>query len=841
MKKFTLLLCAALIAFSASAAPVSKKEVLAKKVAKKEIRSQKVAKKASAKALPFKSIDKKTNTVAPAAAPAFGFTEHKAAIKGVKVLKAHVAKAPQAKKETINLTFADGAEFDWTDYVALGGWWQFQAEDDDYYLSLSNIETEQVAGTYTIDDMDLEYSFLYSSAIDDYIDIVSCNIILAVDETDGFKLTITGSFVGSDGNTYNLNIVYQEEPIEPGDYDFTAISESHRFYTSDNDVYYNFKDSAKNSIYFDIVVADSLEDVELGKTYTLDDMIADYSNVTYNDVEGAFVSASFIKTNVDGTDIYVATAEDEFGRIFHLSYTFKAPEALNFDTITGEVSVTEEEGWFWTDYTFIAQDEKNAVSLTLSSFDENYFGTWVVGDDITGSVFNKATETPSDIYSGEVTIEPTNEGFSITGAVLCFNNTEYTLNLTYVKPSKTRDAELTLAGLEATVFDGGWQLRGFNEDETTYVTVAAYTDVVTGKYTHNDLLPSYTFVYTDIVWDEEGYMESANKFKMLSADLDVVFNESDSTLTITGLFLGQNGEDIPEFTFNLSGKIPSAEVSDLTFEISVGEETGISVLPSNDDPWDYYFASADIFEEYGADGIAEVIYSNYGNEYAVTGPKTFAWDDEELLYYCGDGGIFYIVVWGSGANNVTTAAASQEFEFEASAGGNRYDAQDEAFKYIFPEYDVYDQYLAQSGVLVVEAIDDDNRIISLELYVPANTTELTAGVYPINDSYAPQTVGAGYIDGNIYGSFAGNLTEDNMIQVPLWLLVEGKVNVLENGVIQVIATNTWGAQIECQLGSWPEAIDNTDAKVTATKRILNGTLVIEKNGVRYNAQGAVVK
>ena len=36
-------------------------------------------------------------------------------------------------------------------------------------------------------------------------------------------------------------------------------------------------------------------------------------------------------------------------------------------------------------------------------------------------------------------------------------------------------------------------------------------------------------------------------------------------------------------------------------------------------------------------------------------------------------------------------------------------------------------------------------------------------------------------------------------------------------------------------------INNTDAEVKAVKRMVNGVLVIEKNGVMYNAQGAVVR
>lgn len=39
----------------------------------------------------------------------------------------------------------------------------------------------------------------------------------------------------------------------------------------------------------------------------------------------------------------------------------------------------------------------------------------------------------------------------------------------------------------------------------------------------------------------------------------------------------------------------------------------------------------------------------------------------------------------------------------------------------------------------------------------------------------------------------------------------------------------------------PTAIDNTDAAVKATKRVIDGVLFIEKNGVLYDAQGAIVK
>ena len=839
MRKFLSLFCALAIVFSASAAPVSKKDVLAKKAAKKEICSQKVAKKAPAKAVEFKSFDQKAKAGAVALAPRFA--ERKAAVKGVKVLKTDVAKVQKAKKETIVLDTWDAVEWeDWCDDPE-EGWWQIQAQNDDYYVSLSNVYSDKAAGSYAWADLDSDYCLVVPLDTEEEIYFTGGSCTISVDAEGA--VTVAGSFSGEDGNTYNISIEYKEEPIEPGDYDFVATTETHYFYSSGNDVYFTFRDANSNVIKFDIVVADSLEDVELGKTYTLEDMLTNYSYVDYNDVEASFVAASFTKTNVDRTEYYTATATDTYGRIFHLTYSFKASEALNKDTITGAVSVTEEEFWYWIEYTFTAQDEKNAISLSIMP-DEDYFGTWEAGDDITGSVLNKATETTSDIYSGEVTIAKTTDGFSITGAVLCLNNTEYTLNLTYTNPTKTRTTELTLGGLEVNVFDGGWQLSGFNEDETTYVTVAAYTEEVSGKYDENDLESSYTYIYTDIVWDEDGYLESGNKFKMLDADLTVTFNEADSTLTITGTFLGQNGEDVPEFTLNLSGKIPAPEVSDLTFEISVNEATGISVLPSNNDPWDYYFASEALFESYGADGIAEAIYGNYGNQYAVTGAQTWAWDDEELLYYCGDGGTFYIVVWGSGERNITTEAASQVFEIEGSSDGcTQYDGTED-FNVNFASYTIDDRYLASYGLLFIEGQNEDGTYISLELWLPENATDLVAGEYAVSvEEQVPQTVTAGELDlteGNIYGSFAGNLTSQG-ISIPLWLLIDGKVVVNDDLSIDVDAVNCPGAAIKCHLGVSSEAIDHVDAKAAATKCFVNGALVIEKNGVKYNAQGAVVK
>ncbi len=841
MKKFFSILCAFAIVFSANAAQLSKKDILAGNAAKKEIRSQHVS---NAKVSTFKSFTTTTATVAKVAPQTKHGIEGKA-VAGVekKVVKNLPTNALKAKKEAINLSFTSAdADVSWDDHCADAGWWQIEAETDEYYVTLSNASAEEAAGEYAWEDLDPDYCGIWYEGASDIIAFTDGSCTVAVDETDGLKVTVEGSFVCEDGNTYNLHIEFAKAAIVAEDIEFVAVSESHSFYSSDNDVFFTFKDADKNVIRFDIVVAEGLEDVEEGKEYTLADMLESYSNVTYNEEKASFVEASFVKVPLNGGEKYEATATDTYGRKFHLTYTFIEPVAEKFETITANVTYTAEPYLFWTRYTFEAADEANAIVLELLP-DESIYGTWEAGNDITGSV-TPLNGIESEIYSGEVTIEQNAEGFKITGKVLCLNNTEYTLDLTYVIPDATRQVDFTLANLEANIFDGGWQLNGFNADSTEYITIAALSDEVSGNYTEANLYADYCYIYTGLEFDEEGNVAAGTQFTLLKADLNVTFNEADSTLTITGKFRAQNADDatdIPEFTLALSGRIPTPEVSDMTFEFA-DEEEGIRVTPSNDeDAWDWYVASEEVFEYYGADYIAEVMYGKYGNTYAVTGEQLLSFE-EDLANYLTVSGTYYLVVWGAGEREITTEAFVHEFEFEGGLpeGCTQYDAEEgNDFIVNFAEFKIDDQYVAEHSIYIIGATDAQGNYVSLQIFAPEG---LALGEYSVLDNSEEPFVVSGELDlsdGNIYGSFAGKLNASGQITVPLWLLVDGTVTITEHSVI-VDATNCAGAKIQCKMGA-AQGIDNVDADKVATKSIKNGQLIIRKNGVDYNAQGAIVK
>ena len=832
MKKFTSILCALAIVMSASAAPLGKVG-LTKKDVEKELSVRKTEKKAS-----LKSPAKQAKT-------ATAFRKADAALSN-KVLS--TATLRKAKKETITVDFGDAML---EPYFYNDGSCELAATNEAYDLTLVYFTTTQgdPTGEYTTKDFDMEWTSFYElHSGEDYVTLTIDSVALSVTKVDE-RVDVKATLICDNGNTYQVTMYYEKAPIVPGNYDFVAVSETHKFYESDNDVYYTFKDADGNTLKFDIILKDGLQDVELDLVYTLDDMLANYSKVNYNETSSAYKEVSFKKTSKDGVDTYEATATDEYDRVFNLNYTFKAPEAKNFDTIQAPVSVTETQYLFWTQYSFVAQTEELGIVLSIMP-DDTYFGTWEVGasKDMTGKVYDLVNSTSSDVYSGEVVIAQGNEGFTIKGKVLCMNETEYTLILTYVIPEETRTASITLTGMELGVYPdkGAWQLVGFSEDMTTYVSIAAYyNEQVSGFYTAEDLYAQYCTIYTDLEWDEEGNVVSGNQFKLLKADLNVYYNEEDSTMSIIGNYRAQNGDDVPQFSLNLSGKIP-APATTLT-----GEGFTLEINPNN---WELtgtttegfflsiYGKSSEVAGSYDATNLDDyytyITDSNASDYWDMTGADLEVSFADNIIHVVGK----LTVTSEKNSSDVRTYDVDVTGTYTIPTE-RHYQYDEEAdFSELFDSYDVDDSNFAKYGSLIVEATNENNGSVALQIFPQEGQSELTEGEYLINSSAEPGSIYASSgvnANGYLTYSLAGYEGDNGFTQV--WFLVAGKATIDENGVIFIEAQNSNGYKVEARLGEYIDAVDTINAKANAAKRIQNGMIVIEKNGNVYNVLGTELK
>lgn len=128
---------------------------------------------------------------------------------------------PAVVENGVNLTIdSESGLVEWYDMCATYGWWQIAAQNEDYFITLSNSSSVSSApGIYTVPKLDPEYSYISDFAKDSAkVELKSGKIILTVDD-DG-NVAIVGSIVGVDGLTYKIDLKYFAPEVIPSDLTF---------------------------------------------------------------------------------------------------------------------------------------------------------------------------------------------------------------------------------------------------------------------------------------------------------------------------------------------------------------------------------------------------------------------------------------------------------------------------------------------------------------------------------------------------------------------------------------------------------------------------------------------
>lgn len=199
--------------------------------------------------------------------------------------------------------------------------------------------------------------------------------------------------------------------------------------------------------------------------------------------------------------------------------------------------------------------------------------------------YTRTEEEAVEVYQGTVAISKTEKGAVLTGTVLCYDNTEYTLELSYAVPEKTREADVTIDNLKLHIDQGAWRISGYSADETQFVSLVFNGFGVEGTYSIVEMSPMFSYLVTDITW-EGGEVDSYQYFELKDADLTVTFNETDSVATVTGTMLMQkdnNPHDVPQYTVMLKSKAATEAVENVQTEATATKriENGMIVIEKN--------------------------------------------------------------------------------------------------------------------------------------------------------------------------------------------------------------------------------------------------------------------
>ena len=199
--------------------------------------------------------------------------------------------------------------------------------------------------------------------------------------------------------------------------------------------------------------------------------------------------------------------------------------------------------------------------------------------------YSQSKEDGIEIYQGTITISKTDNSAVLTGTILCYDNTEYTLDLSYVVPEKTREEDLNIDGLTLHLDQGAWRISGYNADKTQFVSLVLNDFGIEGTYDFVKTSPLYSYLVTDITW-QSGEVESYLYYELRDANLTVSLNPTDSVVTITGTMLMQRDtdpRDVPLYNVQLRSQAATEAVENLRTNTSATKrlENGQIVIEKN--------------------------------------------------------------------------------------------------------------------------------------------------------------------------------------------------------------------------------------------------------------------
>ncbi|MBQ9426703.1 MAG: hypothetical protein IJU36_03645 [Paludibacteraceae bacterium] len=754
-----------------------------------------------------------------------------------------IKRAPAAKMETYDVTIVDCVGTYWgTDIQYImndaDGMYRFAF---DIFIPTGQ-EDVTLGQTYTLADMDTEYTWGGSPATQtQFADFTAATFVKTVDPVTGL-VNVTASATDADGNVYN--IVYQEQPLpEAQDTVTLSFDTAHTALTDFTRAQgmFQFVGEDANAAVYLAINSDSL----VGH-YTMDDINTRYTGILlYNNGDTTVIDPLDCQASVTfatAENMYIVTAailgSDTTLYMAYMAY-YQKPFEPTGDTI--DVNITEPMSYKYYksegDWYMSGANAEYKVYLDLVNNDSTSpAGNYTLDQALYNYTYVTvlATGTKLEPVSLEATVTDVDGRFDVAADMLCLDGNVYHVTMFYAIPEALAFDTIVADNLELTPlsFFGmifGYTASASNED---YLFSLSLDEQADGVY--DAAGGSITNLDTNV----------ASKIYSGSVTLGTAV---DGTRTLIGDVLCMNSV---QYTLDLSFVMPEPDR-----EVNL-TETGELTEYASDGVWQVYIENANHII-----GIT----MNYEDEIAGTYKtadmydKTYNWVTEingtDSTEYDALGMEINVAV----SNETETATITgwmiaREYEgtevvkynynltcsVVAAKTGLQYDEENADFSENFASYTVNDQYLASNGVLIVDADNDNDATIDLLFFVGEDG--LVDGTYPVNSSEQPGTVWActgvdsdGYID----LGFAGYRNAQGQIS-QVWFIVEGNVTV-QGGRITVHALNSYGRSIDAVLNDGTGIEDvKADDNNNAEKFMRNGNLIIRRNGVEYNAQGATL-
>ena len=733
-----------------------------------------------------------------------------------------VRKAPA--KAAAEIVAKDTVEF-----VAAAWNYQYYEDTQDWWMAVIDetgtyrldfdyvVPVENFAGTYTIEDLDLNYSYL--TTIDEegykhYVDYVSAEFTVT-DNAEGKSLV--ANVLCEDSVRYlvtavelplpeakdTVELAYTNATLEDG----TRSSETFQFWADENGVYTSL-----------LIASEQVEG-----EYTEKNMYGDSTNYILF-VDGTdstfvdFLALNLTITKEDRTynaDAY-ALGVDTIMYHITMSYTKPAP-ADTIDIVATNMAIDEFEFWGMVFCTITASNEEYTVTLdmanglplgelTSADFNVEWSSVYRIAD-ATEIVFD-------DILSATVT--EVDGQRAIKAQALGVDTILYNLDLSYVLPEAkdTVAIEFTTPASAEYYDEGDYYIYNENEEYIVTLDIYAEANALEGEYEGEDFYLYYTRVGLIVDGDTTAVSAAAAKATVtkvseelahIDAELlcenEVLYLVStDVTMSKVGLQYDMTeGEVNREYNLNDNLDITTDYVADygeLYVDIVAGDWSDLVslmffvndtveglVVPEGTYPITDTHAEGTVMASTGYDDEYGAMPSNYCT--VVESDGTLYLNE---LYFMVGGNV--VVEHVDGHLKITIDAVNSydvpaHIVYEAVEGEEvethlQYDATEGAIDRAYTTEEITLTSGNGSFQILAYAADATDMVGMVVFGEKDENTIIPVGTYTINGTQADGTVLASTgvnSQGNITMSFYGKTNAQGQITPPCYFFVGGTVEV----------------------------------------------------------------
>ena len=731
-----------------------------------------------------------------------------------------VRKAPA--KAAAEIVAKDTVEF-----VAAAWNYQYYEDTQDWWMAVIDetgtyrldfdyvVPVENFAGTYTIEDLDLDYSYL--TTIDEegykkYVNYVSAEFTVT-DNAEGKSLV--ANVLCEDSVRYlvtavelplpeakdTVELAYTNGHLEDG----TRSSETFQFWADENGVYTSL-----------LIASEQVEG-----EYTEKDMYADYANyiMFVDGTDTTFVDFLGLNLTVTKEDLtYFADAYalgvDTIMYHITMSWTKPAP-ADTIDIVATNMVIDEFEFWDMYFCTITASNEEYTVTLdmknglplgelTSADFNVEWSSVYRIADS-TEIVFD-------DILSATVT--EVDGQRAIKAQALGVDTILYNLDLSYVLPEAkdTVAIEFTTPASAEYYDEGDYYIYNENEEYIVTLDIYAEANALEGEYEGEDFYLYYTKVGLIVEGDTTAVSAAAAKATVtkvseelahIDAELlcenEVLYLVStDVTMSKVGLQYDMTeGEVNREYNLNDELTITTdyvAEYGELYVDIMAGDMSDLVslmffvndtveglVVPAGTYPISDTYAEGTALASTGYDDEYGAMPSNYCTVVESDGTLYF-----NELYFMVGGNV--VVEHVDGHLKITIDAVNSydvpaHIVYEAVEGEKvylQYDATEGAIDRAYTTEEITLTSGNGSFQILAYAADATDMVGMVVFGEKDENTIIPVGTYTINGTQADGTVLASTgvnSQGNITMSFYGKTNAQGQITPPCYFFVGGTVEV----------------------------------------------------------------